>query len=61
MLDSLYDAGGDFIDTSKYPAGESETWIGEWMEKRGVRDQIVLHASVLSVVPRRFSFVQMAI
>lgn len=25
-----------------YQAEESEEWIGEWMEKRGVRDQMVI-------------------
>lgn len=27
---------------SNYQNGENEMWIGEWMEKRGVRDEIVL-------------------
>lgn len=43
ILDEFYDAGGNFIDTSNnYQGEDSEKWIGEWMEKRGVRDQIVL-------------------
>ncbi|KAI1763897.1 norsolorinic acid reductase [Hypoxylon sp. FL1150] len=43
MLDAYYDMGGNFIDTANaYQDEESEEWIGEWMEKRGVRDQIVL-------------------
>lgn len=43
LLDYFYDAGGNFIDTANnYQNEESETWIGEWMEQRGVRDQMVL-------------------
>ncbi|KIH89367.1 hypothetical protein SPBR_07323 [Sporothrix brasiliensis 5110] len=44
LLDYFYDKGGNFIDTSNnYQwAEESEQWIGEWMEKRGVRDQMVI-------------------
>ncbi|KAK0722090.1 norsolorinic acid reductase [Lasiosphaeria miniovina] len=34
---------GNFIDTANnYQSGESETWIGEWMKKRGNRDQMVI-------------------
>ncbi|TLD26696.1 hypothetical protein PspLS_04956 [Pyricularia sp. CBS 133598] len=34
---------GNFIDTANnYQFEESETWIGEWMKKRGVRDQMVI-------------------
>ncbi|KAJ5496586.1 hypothetical protein N7463_008573 [Penicillium fimorum] len=43
ILDTYYENGGNFIDTANnYQAEESETWIGEWMEVRGVRDEIVL-------------------
>ncbi|EEB90432.1 hypothetical protein MPER_11362, partial [Moniliophthora perniciosa FA553] len=43
LLDTYYDLGGNFIDTSNnYQDGSSEEFIGEWMEKRGIRDQIVL-------------------
>ncbi|KAH7319921.1 norsolorinic acid reductase [Stachybotrys elegans] len=43
ILDYYFDQGGNFIDTaSNYQFQESETWIGEWMAKRGNRDQIVL-------------------
>ncbi|CRK44749.1 hypothetical protein BN1723_006275 [Verticillium longisporum] len=35
--------GGNFIDTANnYQFEESETWIGEWMKKRNVRDQMVI-------------------
>ncbi|KAK4060451.1 uncharacterized protein Triagg1_10770 [Trichoderma aggressivum f. europaeum] len=34
---------GNFIDTSNnYQLGESETIIGEWMKKRGNRDELVI-------------------
>ncbi|CAI9636900.1 unnamed protein product [Alternaria burnsii] len=43
MLDYFYEQGGNFIDTAvNYQFGESEQWIGEWMEKRDVRDEMVL-------------------
>ncbi|KAF8582509.1 aryl-alcohol dehydrogenase AAD14 [Ramaria rubella] len=43
LLDTYYDAGGNFIDTANYYQDEqSEEWLGEWMEGRGIRDQIVL-------------------
>jgi predicted aldo/keto reductase-like oxidoreductase len=41
ILDLFYEQGGNFIDTSNnYQSEESETWIGEWMAKRGNRDQM---------------------
>lgn len=43
MLDYFYDQGGNFIDTAvNYQYGESEQWLGEWMEKRGKRDEMVI-------------------
>ncbi|EPS25904.1 hypothetical protein PDE_00840 [Penicillium oxalicum 114-2] len=43
ILDTFYENGGNFIDTANnYQNEDSEAWLGEWMEKRGVRDQIVL-------------------
>ncbi|KAH9236341.1 hypothetical protein K456DRAFT_1723083 [Colletotrichum gloeosporioides 23] len=43
LLDAYFALGGNFIDTSNiYNSEDSERLIGEWMEKRGVRDQIVL-------------------
>ncbi|KAI1353284.1 aryl-alcohol dehydrogenase [Xylaria sp. FL0043] len=36
LLDAFYDLGGNFIDTANtYQTGESERWIGEWMQKSG--------------------------
>lgn len=47
MMDYFYESGGNFIDTSNnYQNGDSEEWIGEWMEKRGVRDQMVVATKV---------------
>jgi aryl-alcohol dehydrogenase-like predicted oxidoreductase len=43
ILDYFYECGGNFIDTSNnYQKEESEQWIGEWMKKRGIRDQMVI-------------------
>ena len=47
ILDHFYENGGNFIDTANnYQKGESERWIGEWMEERGVRDQMVVATKV---------------
>ena len=43
LLDAYYEAGGNFIDTANnYQDESSEAFIGEWMETRGIRDQIVI-------------------
>lgn len=43
ILDYYYEQGGNFIDTANnYQNEESEAWIGEWMAKRGNRDEIVI-------------------
>ena len=43
LLDAYYDAGGNFIDTANnYQSEQSETWIGEWIQKRQNRDLVVL-------------------
>ena len=43
LLDAFYEIGGNFIDTSNtYNGEESEKLIGEWMESKGVRDQMVI-------------------
>lgn len=47
LLDAFYDAGGNFIDTANnYQDESSEAFIGEWMEMRGIRDQIVIATKV---------------
>lgn len=43
LLDAYYDLGGNFIDTANmYQFGQSEEWIGEWLQKTGRRSEIVL-------------------
>lgn len=43
LLDAFYEAGGNFIDTANnYQDESSETLIGEWMETRRNRDQMVI-------------------
>jgi aryl-alcohol dehydrogenase-like predicted oxidoreductase len=52
ILDFFFEMGGNFIDTSNnYQAEESETWIGEWMTSRKVRDQIVLATKFTTAYP----------
>lgn len=47
LLDAYYDKGGNFIDTANgYQDESSEEFIGEWMEARGVRDQLVIATKV---------------
>ncbi|KAF8264442.1 Aldo/keto reductase [Lactarius quietus] len=43
LLDAYFDAGGNFLDTANnYQDETSEAFIGEWVEKRGIRDQLVI-------------------
>ncbi|OCF35935.1 aryl-alcohol dehydrogenase [Kwoniella heveanensis BCC8398] len=43
FLDYFYEAGGNFIDTANgYQDEQSEMIIGEWMEKRNNRDEMVI-------------------
>ncbi|KAK7688911.1 hypothetical protein QCA50_007602 [Cerrena zonata] len=43
LLDAYFAAGGNFIDTANnYQNGSSEEFIGEWMEARGIRDQLIV-------------------
>ncbi|KAJ7065230.1 NADP-dependent oxidoreductase domain-containing protein [Mycena amicta] len=43
LLDAYFDNGGNFIDTaSNYQDETSEMFIGEWAEKRNIRDQLVI-------------------
>ncbi|CAA7269435.1 unnamed protein product [Cyclocybe aegerita] len=43
LLDAYYDNGGNFIDTANlYQNESSEMFIGEWAEKRGIRDQLFI-------------------
>lgn len=43
MFNTYLDAGGNFIDTADlYTNGSSESWLGDFIEARGARDQVVL-------------------
>ncbi|KAK0190087.1 NADP-dependent oxidoreductase domain-containing protein [Armillaria mellea] len=43
LLDGYFDMGGNFIDTANgYQDETSEEFIGEWAEKRGIRDQLII-------------------
>lgn len=54
VLDAYLEAGGNFIDTAdsysqwlpELKGGESERIIGEWLESRGVRDEMVIATKV---------------
>jgi len=54
VLDGFFDAGGNFIDTADVysrwapglKGGEAETVIGEWFERRGNRQDVVLATKV---------------
>ena len=51
LLDAFFDAGGNFIDTANdYQDESSEEFLGEWMEKRGIRDQLVIATKVCARV-----------
>lgn len=50
LLDAFYEAGGNFIDTANnYQDESSEAFIGEWMEAKGIRDQMVIATKVSKV------------
>jgi len=52
ILDYFFENGGNFIDTANnYQAEESETWIGEWLAARGVRDQMVIATKFTTCFP----------
>jgi len=43
MFDAYLNAGGNFIDTADlYTNGTSEAWLGDFIEARGARDQVVI-------------------
>ena len=59
LLDAFYEAGGNFIDTANnYQDETSEKFIGEWMETKGVRDQMVI-ATKVSAVYRYRNFIRL--
>jgi len=43
IFDAYISAGGNFLDTANaYQNGQSEEWLGEWIEKRGIRNDMVI-------------------
>ncbi|KAL7753336.1 hypothetical protein RI367_001111 [Sorochytrium milnesiophthora] len=57
IMDTFYEgtlafrSGGNFIDTAdNYQDGESEQWVGEWMELRKNREEIVLATKYTSPI-----------
>ncbi|GAA5820399.1 hypothetical protein JCM11251_005610 [Rhodosporidiobolus azoricus] len=43
IMDTFVEKGGNFLDTANtYRAGESEEWIGEWMQQRENREELVI-------------------
>jgi len=43
IFDLFVQEGGNFIDTAnKFQEGEAEEWLGEWIEERGIRDELVI-------------------
>jgi aryl-alcohol dehydrogenase-like predicted oxidoreductase len=47
LLDAAYDAGITLLDTANtYGGGRSEEWLGRWLERRGVRDELVITTKV---------------
>jgi aryl-alcohol dehydrogenase-like predicted oxidoreductase len=45
IFDAYVSRGGNFVDTALcYQDGESVEWLGEWLAKRGCREQLVLAA-----------------
>jgi len=43
IIDTYVTSGGNFIDTAnKYQEGQTEEWLGEYIAKKGIRDELVL-------------------
>lgn len=52
ILDYFFEHGGNFIDTANaYQGEESEEWIGDWMEERDNRDQMVIATKFTTYFP----------
>lgn len=59
VLDAFYEAGGRMIDTADvysawihgHVGGESESFIGRWLESRGVRGEMRIHTKT-GMLPR---------
>ncbi|RPA76316.1 norsolorinic acid reductase [Ascobolus immersus RN42] len=52
ILDTFRASGGNFIDTANnYQNEQSEKWIGEWMESRKCRDEMVIATKYTTYYP----------
>jgi len=53
LLDAFEERGGNFIDTANgYGSGDSERWIGEWLDERDREDYVVASKVYWSQVSR---------
>jgi aryl-alcohol dehydrogenase-like predicted oxidoreductase len=53
LLDAYADRGGNFIDTANgYGGGDSERWIGEWLEDEDREDYVIASKCFWSTVSR---------
>ncbi|WP_436910343.1 aldo/keto reductase [Halosimplex marinum] len=53
LLDAYADRGGNFIDTANgYGGGDSERWIGEWLEGEDREDYVIASKCFWSTVSR---------
>ncbi|KAF7295443.1 H-K-ATPase alpha [Mycena indigotica] len=54
LLDAFAEKGGNFIDTANnYQDQSSEEFLGEWMEQRKIRDQMVIATKYTALFPQR--------
>lgn len=54
ILDYFYESGGNFLDTANnYQREEAEQWVGEWMQKRGNRNQMGKSPYLFSIYSRQ--------
>ncbi|EPT01590.1 aryl-alcohol dehydrogenase [Fomitopsis schrenkii] len=59
LLDAFYEAGGNFIDVAhNYQDESSEKFLGEWMEAKGIRDQMVIATKYTSNYKLRATDIQ---
>ncbi|TFK36181.1 NADP-dependent oxidoreductase domain-containing protein [Crucibulum laeve] len=62
LLDAYFDNGGNFIDTANHYQDEtSEQFVGEWAEKRGIRDQLFIATKYTSYYKKRDPSIQQGI
>ncbi|KAJ9124618.1 hypothetical protein QFC24_002985 [Naganishia onofrii] len=56
ILDTYVELGGNFLDTANvYRDGETEEWLGEWLQARGNRDQLVIATKYTNSYRPKFS------